>query len=377
MTPTSGNGLNRGSVSTRARLRLGIVGCGAITENAHLPAALTSPFVQLVGLNDSNPARLRYIERQYGLSGLGMGEYRDLFDRVDGVILALPNHVHAEIGIEFLNRGISVLCEKPLASTSEECNRLCAAARSTSTVLAVGYVTRFFPSTHLTKRLLDSGFIGVVESFDYEFGTPGGWAPLSGYNLSAATSGGGVLVVSGSHFLDRMFYLFGEPRLLSFADDNRGGVEANCIAWFETTLNATTVRGRVTLSKTHNLTNRLRIVGERGVLEIGEGQANSVTFYPAESELRHEIRSCASAKEENYFRVQLEDFAHAVQTGVQPMITGEQASASVALIEQCYRRATRLSEPWVNSTLDRLSAALPAAPMSTKPTDVPGGNIVS
>jgi predicted dehydrogenase len=284
-------------------------------------------------------------------------DYRAAFGLVDAVILALPNHLHAPIGCEFLAHGIHVLCEKPLGSSVTECEELCRVARASKSVLAVGYVTRFFPSTEMTKYLIESGFLGVINSFDYEFGTEGGWATVSGYNLRGETAGGGVLVVSGTHFLDRMIYLFGNAKVISFAHDNRGGIEANVAAEFQCCVNSTPIRGTVKLSKTHRLANRLSITGEKGLLEIGEGQARSVTYYPADSRLRHQIfsRSCAElSKEEDYFKVQIEDFLTAIRTRRNPRITGQEGSASVALIEECYKKATRLPEPWVDEPLPRL-----------------------
>jgi predicted dehydrogenase len=342
------------------RLRLGIIGCGAITECAHLPAALASPLVEIAALCDSGTQRVRYLQRLFALADVGYTDYRAIFDRVDAVVLAVPNHLHAPIAIDFLSRGIHVLCEKPLATTSADCERLCNMAHARSAVLAVGYVTRFFPSTFLTKQLIDSKFLGVIHSFEYEFGTSGGWSPLSGYNLSRTTSGGGVLPVSGSHFLDRMLYLFDNVSVITFEDDSHGGVEANCVAIFEASVDERPIRGTITLSKTHQLANRLRIFGDEGVLEVKEGHSSSVTFLPANANLRHEITCCSNPSEdENYFRVQLENFVVAIRHQGQPLVTGEQAWASVSLMEACYRIATRLSEPWVAASLQHLRAALP------------------
>jgi predicted dehydrogenase len=352
----SGDGLYS-SHGAEGTIRLGIIGCGAITANAHLPAALSSSLVEITALSDADSARLRYIQRQCALESVGFVDYRDTFPHVDAVILAVPNHLHAPIGHDFLSHGIHVLCEKPLAMSRTECDYLCVAARATNSVLSVGYYTRFFPSTELTKKLIDSGFLGRLYSFDYEFGTEGGWAPLSGYNLTRTTSGGGVLVVSGTHFIDRMLYLFGDVEVLSYADDNRGGVEANCVAVFNCNRNGEQLQGRVTLSKTHKLANRLRIVGDKGFLQIAEGQSDSVTFFPAQSELRYEILYAESNKtisSENYYKVELEDFIRAVQTKTEPLTNGEQGALSVAIIEKCYQIATGLEERWVDATLQRL-----------------------
>jgi predicted dehydrogenase len=341
-------------------IRIGIVGCGAITENSHLPASLASSLVELTVLCDMNLARADAVKRQFGLSVKCCADYQDLFGKVDAVVLALPNHLHASCGCAFLERGIHVLCEKPLATSVLECEQMCAAAEATGAVLAVGYVTRYYPSTELSCRLLQDGFLEKLESLDYEFGTAGGWAPLSAYNLCRGTSGGGVLTVTGSHILDRMLYFFGEPRILSYADDSRGGVEANCVAEFELTSNGAVFPGTVTLSKTHNLGNRLRVVGQRGTLIVHEGQKQSVMFWPAKCNLRHEIQFGESNTSpplgsEYYFQVQLEDFVAAVQSNSQPRTDGAAGLRSVRLTEECYRQAVPIDEPWVDSTLARLT----------------------
>jgi predicted dehydrogenase len=340
-------------------VRIGIIGCGAIAEGAHLPAVLSSPQVELTAISDLNASRLQWLRRRYRLGPIALPDFHDVVGRVDAVILALPNHLHAPVGVELLSRGIHVLCEKPLALTRRECEQLCQTARSTSSVLAVGFVARFFPSTELMKGLLESRFLGELQSFEYEFGEPGGWSPFSGYNLARSTCGGGVLVVSGSHALDHMIHLFGDVDVISHADDSRGGIEANCVTWFAATVDGRPLRGRVVLSKTHRLSNRIRIVGERGTLELGGRQTRSVTFLPSRSTVRQELTAATPLPEAepDYFQLQLHDFVNAIRTGAAPRVDGEQATRSVLLTERCYALATTLEEPWCEATLERLARA--------------------
>jgi predicted dehydrogenase len=365
------NSSKEDSASTEARrkVRVGIIGCGAIAEDAHLPAALSLPDLDVTALSDTNVARLRQIQSTFGLEGVAFADFHDTFSMVDAVVLALPNALHAPIALEFLARGIHVLCEKPLASSSPECEAMCRAAQEFAATLAVGYVTRFHPSTELTRELLRSGFLGEVQSFGYEFGTEGGWATRSGYNLSRATAGGGVLVVSGSHFIDRMLYFFDSVKLIDYMDDSHGGIEANCVVRVHATLQGQEVPGCITLSKTHRLANRLRVIGEKGVLEVREGQSRSVTFFPSGETLQHEIfPSCSTAgPDTDYFQLQLSDFIRAIRMKSQPKVDGRQGSLSVNLMEQCYEIATRLDEPWSTATIDRLRSATPSAAPSMAP----------
>jgi predicted dehydrogenase/nucleoside-diphosphate-sugar epimerase len=341
-------------------LRLGIIGCGSITEFAHLPAAVSSSGVRVTALVDSDRSRMNRLLRKFGLAAKTSTNYRDILDQVDAVILAVPNHLHLPIGTELLSRRLHVLCEKPLAITRSECEQLCQAARDSSAILAVGYFTRFFPSTRLLKHLLESNFIGRVQSFDYEFGTEkGGWTPVSGYNLSRSTAGGGVLLVNGSHFFDKLTYWFDDLRIQRYADDNHGGVEANCRVELQARCQGSPITGLVTLSKTHILQNRLRVAGEYGSLELTEGEQAKITFFPKQSGLRQEISWVESSVEhEEYFRLQLDDFTAAILFGSKPMVTGEEASRSIALIEECYSKPEPLDLPWQSSTIASVVAPL-------------------
>lgn len=344
------------------RIKLGIVGCGAIAEAAHIPAALSSSRVEIKALSDPDGRRLYHLHRRFGLKECGYLDYRETYPHVEAVVLAVPNYLHKPVGLDFLSRGIHVLCEKPLACCVVDCRQMFQVAEKAGAVLAVGYVTRFYPSTELTKELITSNLLGPLLSFDYEFGAAGGWEPISGYNLYRQSAGGGVLMVSGSHFVDRMMHFFSDVEVTRCLHDGRGGVEANCIIWLKCKLDARWVEGRITLSKTHKLKNRLCFVGHRGRIEIRESQSESVTYYPADSELRHEI-SCRSGEAEgskDYFRVQLENFIDAVRKGTKPKVDGESATKSVALIEKCYEIAEPLPESWSDATLPSLRSALPA-----------------
>src|SRR5207245_11370562 len=97
----------------------------------------------------------------------------------------------------------------------------------------------------------------------------------------------------------------------------RGGIQADCQSWFAATVDARPLRGRVVLSKTRQLRNRLRIVGEHGTLEVRGGQTRSVTYLPAGSTLRHVITAAElppADAEPNYLPPHLDDFVNAIRT---------------------------------------------------------------
>src|SRR5262245_27965905 len=95
-------------------------------------------------------------------------------------------------------------------------------------------------------------------------------APMSSYNLSRKATGGGVLVITGTHFLDRMLHFWGYPDDVALADDEQGGAEANCRATFRYTTTDTPCEGVVLYSKTTELPGGLIIETDRGVVQVPE-----------------------------------------------------------------------------------------------------------
>ena len=258
-------------------VKLAIAGCGIVTEEYHLPAALGSRHVQVAALVDRNADRARLLMRTFGCDARLASSLDAVGDDVEGVIVATPNDTHAEVAGAALDRGLPVLIEKPVATTYRAAAELCQLARRRNTFISVGFMTRHFPVVALVKNLITTGFLGRLERFHFEYGTRGGWAPVSGYNLDRARSGGGVLVVSGTHFIDRMLFWFGYPRRFRYFDDSYGGVEANCKADLEFDGPLT---GTLFFSKTMALRNALYLETDRYRVELPWGEAQQLTHAP-------------------------------------------------------------------------------------------------
>ena len=190
----------------KKQFRLAIIGCGLISQGAHVPAALSCSNVKIDALIDPVPERAKALAEDYGISPIIARSLDEVSSPLDGAIIATPNHTHRDMALSCFRRGISVLIEKPLANSVVEGEEIRNAARKAKCTVAVGYVSRFRKNVELLKDLLDRSYFGNIHRFVHQFGTTGGWSPLSAYNLKNETSGGGVLVVTGTHFLDRMLY---------------------------------------------------------------------------------------------------------------------------------------------------------------------------
>ena len=120
--------------------RVAVVGVGHLgRQHARLYAELG----HLAGVVDILEPRAQEIAAQYNTTPYT--DYRQLFGKVDAVSIAVPTVHHAGIGIEFLEHGIDVLIEKPIASTPEQAKALIDAASRNTRVLQVGHVERFNP----------------------------------------------------------------------------------------------------------------------------------------------------------------------------------------------------------------------------------------
>ncbi len=146
-------------MSSDTPLRVAAIGVGHLGRH-HARILSTLPGATLVGVADVKPARAAEISAAHGTRPFT--DYRDLVGQVDAVSIAVPTEAHLEVASAFLDRGIPVLVEKPLARSVEEADRLIALAASRGTVLAVGHTERFNPAVAVASRLLqDPRFIEV------------------------------------------------------------------------------------------------------------------------------------------------------------------------------------------------------------------------
>ena len=126
-----------------APVRLAIVGVGHLGRH-HARVAAELPGIALVGIHDHHEGRAEEVARERGLRVLSGPE--EVAEAAQAVVVATPTSSHGELGRFFLERGLDVLVEKPLAPAVEEASALVALARSLSRVLAVGHVERHNPA---------------------------------------------------------------------------------------------------------------------------------------------------------------------------------------------------------------------------------------
>jgi predicted dehydrogenase len=329
------------------KLRLGLIGCGAVAEALHLPAIRRSNLVELTAVVEQSDRRRLKIASEYQVP-LHFRDYRDLMGSVDAVIVALPNHLHASVSIHLLKKGIHVLVEKPMALNSEECRTMINAQLEGQSVLAVGLVRRFYRTTNYVKEVLDSHLLGAMTAFHFSEGTVLDWNATSNYMFRKESSGGGVLIDVGVHVLDLLQFWLGEVNAIDYFDDAMGGVEADCECRIEM---KDGLKGIIELSRTRNLNNLYLFKGEKGVLEVGTSVNPSVSLHVAGATLKLTGKILSDGQSDtamtDAFVRQIDDFAESIVARRNPLVSGEIGIRSLRLVEECYHNRKLLRYPWV------------------------------
>jgi len=144
-------------MSGERKIRVGVIGVGHVGQH-HARIYRELPGVELAGIADIDPARLQEVRKV--AEAPVFQDYRELFGHVEGVSLAVPTHLHAQIARECLDRGVDVLVEKPMAPTLEEAEELTDLAKRRGRILQVGHVERFNGAVRALHRIVKApGFI--------------------------------------------------------------------------------------------------------------------------------------------------------------------------------------------------------------------------
>ncbi len=344
--------------TAKKTVRVGLAGCGAISETYYAPALAelekTGEF-QVVALMDPSPARAGLFRGDFPQAEVA-GDLAGLVKaRPDLAIVASPPSFHAEQTIQLLGGGISVLCEKPMANTVAEAERMAAAAQGK--VLAVGLFRRFFPALQAVKGIIADGSMGSVRHFHITEGGVFGWPAQSASFFQKASSKGGVLLDVGVHVLDIVQWWFGEPDRVACEDDAMGGLEANC----RVGLGYGGFSGEVWLSRDTALSNRCLVQCEKGWIAWTPLQSNEfeMQFEGAEKTLR--VSVAGGADFYGAFVNQLRNVRAAVLGEAKVFIPPEEGLKSLRLIERCYRERTFMDMPWLTPAENERGAALAGA----------------
>jgi predicted dehydrogenase len=327
--------------STGEAPRITLVGCGAIAESYYLPALSRQPrILDALTLVDQDIDRARKLASVFGGKRC-FTEYREVMDETDGVIVALPTHLHHPISMEFLSRGVPVLCEKPLAESADKAGEMVDLARKRGVALATNYQQRLWPQFVKAKEMIADRSFGEPRTIRYRVGELFGWPTVSGFYFNATSAGRGVLRDRGAHVMDHIcWWLGGKPRVISSRNDSFGGSDAVADVRFE----HNTCRGEVKLSWLSSFPSTFAIEFEGGTIE-GE------VYYPQDILVKAGSSPAkrVTLRSEGYAALGqkiVTNFIEVIRSGERPMVSGSDVLDSVAFVDECYKAAARFDMAW-------------------------------
>jgi predicted dehydrogenase len=320
-------------------LRFGVVGCGAIVTMHQLPALRRCPSVELVGLVDRDRDWAAKVAKRFHAPA-AYDDHAQLIGKVDAVLIATPNTTHAAIACDLLERGIHVLCEKPLATTGDEVERMLAAAERGGARLMTAHCLRFSPQMEMLKTVVDAGWLGPVERVSASIGGPyEGVVRRTDFRRERALSGGGVLMDLGVHVLDLTMWLAGSaPVQVDYAGSFADGWEVETDA--EVSLHFPG-DGRASLQASFStpLGNSFTVRGAKGWARVSLYVPTELTVFAEDARVcRRAGLQTIQLADRNMYDAQISHFCRAVDTGDAFRVRDAEVRATIGVIDRCYGR---------------------------------------
>ncbi len=328
------------------KLRVGIIGCGMITQKRHAPEYAENENVEIYGFFDYNLDRAGDLVKQYGGKLYHNTEEMLADSNIDAVSICTPNHMHSELTIASLRAGKHVLCEKPMALSLKESSEMILAAEKAGKILMIGHNQRLLPAHKTAKAVLESGQLGRVLFFQSNFkhSGPENWGvnhSKSTWFFNKAQAHFGVFGDLGSHKLDIIRYLIDsevdEIFTTAMTVDKRYDngefidIEDTAISMFHMK-NGLTGYMNVSWCNYGSEDNSTVIYCEKGVMKIyGDFPEDMVLEMKDGSKVRYEVGGIASNSNQIRSGI-INEFVDSILMNRVPLITGTDGHNTLAVI---------------------------------------------
>jgi glucose-fructose oxidoreductase len=188
------------------KIRYAVVGLGHIAQTAVLPAFKHAENSQLAALVTGNPEKNYGLSERYGVNAYTFDDLEEAFEKehVNAVYIATPNVLHREHTERSARAGVHVLCEKPMATTQEDCEAMMRTAQENNVKLMIAYRLHFNDANLHAARVAQSGDLGELRYFGSLFGLQ----VKEGNIRTRKALGGGTLFDIGVYCINAARYLF-------------------------------------------------------------------------------------------------------------------------------------------------------------------------
>ncbi|WP_307143973.1 Gfo/Idh/MocA family protein [Siphonobacter sp. SORGH_AS_1065] len=321
------------SEKNKGKLGIALVGLGKYSEEQLAPALKETQNCYLAGIVTGTPDKIDKWKRKYDIPDKNIYSY-DNFDSIkdnpdiDIIYVVLPNSMHAEYTERAFAAGKHVICEKPMALTVEECDRMIAASKKAGKMLSIGYRLHFEPYNVEMMRLGADKPFGSIKSLKAENGMNG----TEGWRLDKKLAGGGPLPDVGVYCIQGIRYTTGmEPiavraqegpkkdkemfkeveASLSWQMEMPGGVIAHCKSSYEEDMNL------------------LRADAEKGWFELSPA-------YPYSGQKGETSQGKMDFPKVNQQALQMDNFAQSIIDKRPTPVPGEMGRQDVKIINAIY-----------------------------------------
>jgi predicted dehydrogenase len=321
-----------------------IVGLGGYGLGIIIPQFKNCQHSKLVALVSGDEAKARRVAAEYGVPERGIYNYSN-YDSIkdnpdiDVVYVCLPVSMHAEYTIRAAQAGKHVLCEKPMAISSAECEKMIAACKKAGKKLMIGYRCHFEANNLEAIRRARAGEIGKLRYFRSEHGFNAG--NPNAWRLKKAMSGGGSLMDIGIYALQAARYMTGEEPVAVYAVETTDRKdprfrEVEDMIQFELEFPSGVIGSCMSMYSANQ--NHILLMGDKGRIElepgtsysgnrlwVGRGRENEITAPPGPGATQ--------------WAGQLDHMAQCIMQNKESIVPGEEGLRDIRIIEAIYQSA--------------------------------------
>jgi predicted dehydrogenase len=330
------------------RVAYAVVGLGRIALGQVIPGLAQSKHSRLVAVVSGDPAKANTVAREYGLDTRNVYSYAT-FDQmkanpaIDVVYIALPNSMHAEYTIRGARAGKHVLCEKPMATTVSDAEKMVDACKQAGKKLMIAYRIQYEPLNHVAKTMVrnrELGAVKVIEMANAQAqGTPDQW------RLKQALSGGGSLPDVGIYCLNTARYLTGEEptsvsaTMVKTPNDPRFADVPEESIIFQLRFPSGILVNAFSGYGSHR-TQRYRVGAADGWIDLDPAfPYRGLRMRVARAEGKTEKVEERVMEEKHQFALEMDHFSQCVRDNKQPYTPGEEGVQDMKLIAAIYESA--------------------------------------
>jgi len=320
-----------------AQLGIGVIGCGSMGSG--LAGAARDVGARIVGGADPDPEQLaRFAEAHNGAKQYS--NLQDLLadDAVQAVLVATPNHLHCEHTLAAAQAGRHVFCEKPMALTVADCDRMIQACKKAGVKLMVGQVLRYIPDLQRILRIVHSGELGkpAAASIERLWGTEGKIWRIP-WRTKKELAGGWLYEVN-VHEVDYLCQILGEPTQAYGATakfvESQHDLEDLAVATFRFAGGGIGLLQGGSCSPLGRY--EVAVFCDQGDLFVDRG-VGVIRYKKIGQDPQEEQASAIQA--ERPVQREIREFVEAVTDGKPVTIPGEDGRRAIAMIEAAYKSA--------------------------------------